>query len=328
MSVSTVSRAFYPDASIAVETRKTVLEHAAKIGYRSSLVVQSLITKKTKIAVDQCRRELEGRAVGSKSSHTPAGRAAHGENRTGSTMSTVLVLGSGPNALEAASWPRSAFDEIVVINNAWQVREDWSYLIHPDDFPEERRPDRAGPSQQIITSDSYVPAQNRFGGFVFAGGTMSFTAAYWALDALQPSAIAFFGCDMVYPATSQTHFYGTGTADPLRKDITLRSLEAKSCRLRAFAASQACALVNLSARPSRLSIPTVTLGDLGGAGPDMPRLDRAKMDRLVAREKGLGYFVDSGRYWEREHLFDPVQIDAIDRQWLAFFDDAPLALAG
>lgn len=242
-------------------------------------------------------------------------------------MSKVLILGSGPNALEAAQWPRSAFDEIVVINNAWRVREDWSYLIHPEDFPQERRPKQVGAAQQIITSDSYVPAQNTFGGFVFAGGTMSYTSAYWALYALRPSVIAFFGCDMVYPEASQTHFYGTGTADPLRKDITLRSLEAKSCRLRAFAARQGCALVNLSDKDSRLSVPKVTLGDLTGSGPDAPGLDRAKMDALIAHETALGYFVGSGRYWEQEHLFDPVKIDALDRHWLAFFDDLPLAPA-
>ena len=242
-------------------------------------------------------------------------------------MPKVRVLGSGPNALEAAQWPRSAFDEIVVINNAWRVREDWSYLIHPDDFPQERRPDQVRGTQQIITSDSYVPAQNTFGGFVFAGGTMSFTSAYWALHALRPSVIAFFGCDMVYPEASQTHFYGTGTADPLRKDVTLRSLEAKSCRLRAFAARQNCALVNLSDRNSRLRLPRVTLGDLTGPGPDVPGLDRTKMDLLIAQEDSLGYFVDSGRYWEREHLFDPVRIDALDRQWLTLFDDMPLTPA-
>lgn len=50
MSVSTVSRAFYPDAVIAPETRKTVLEHAARIGYRPNPFAQSLITKKTQIA--------------------------------------------------------------------------------------------------------------------------------------------------------------------------------------------------------------------------------------------------------------------------------------
>jgi DNA-binding LacI/PurR family transcriptional regulator len=50
MSVSTVSRAFYPDAVIAAGTRKAVLEHAAKIGYRPNPFAQSLITKKTQIA--------------------------------------------------------------------------------------------------------------------------------------------------------------------------------------------------------------------------------------------------------------------------------------
>ncbi len=50
MSVSTVSRAFYPDAVIASDTRKTVLEHAARIGYRPNPFAQSLITKKSQIA--------------------------------------------------------------------------------------------------------------------------------------------------------------------------------------------------------------------------------------------------------------------------------------
>lgn len=243
-------------------------------------------------------------------------------------MSTVLIIGSGPNALEAAQWPRSAFDEIVVINNAWRVRTDWSYLIHPDDFPQERRPEQVRGDQRIITSDAYVPAQNSFGGFVYAGGTMAFTAAYWALAALQPDVISFFGCDMVYPASSQTHFYGNGAADPLRKDVTLRSLEAKSCRLRAFAARQDCALVNLSDMESRLSIPRVTVAELTTARQSAPWLDRGKMDRLIAREESLGYFVESGRYWESERLFDTSQIDALDWQWLTFFEEENRAVTG
>ena len=55
-------------------------------------------------------------------------------------MTTVLIIGSGPNALEARSWPRGVFDVIVAINNAWRVREDWNYLIYPEDFPADRRP--------------------------------------------------------------------------------------------------------------------------------------------------------------------------------------------
>ncbi len=49
MSVSTVSRAFYPDSIIAVETRRTVLARANEIGYRPNPFAQSLITNKTKI---------------------------------------------------------------------------------------------------------------------------------------------------------------------------------------------------------------------------------------------------------------------------------------
>ena len=49
MSVSTVSRAFYPDAIIAAETRKAVLQRASEIGYRPNPFAQSLITKKTQI---------------------------------------------------------------------------------------------------------------------------------------------------------------------------------------------------------------------------------------------------------------------------------------
>lgn len=49
MSVSTISRAFYPDAIIAQGTRKTVLERAKEIGYRPNPFAQSLITKKTQI---------------------------------------------------------------------------------------------------------------------------------------------------------------------------------------------------------------------------------------------------------------------------------------
>ena len=49
MSVSTVSRAFYPDAVIAAETRRIVLERAAALGYRPNPIAQSMITKKTQI---------------------------------------------------------------------------------------------------------------------------------------------------------------------------------------------------------------------------------------------------------------------------------------
>ena len=142
---------------------------------------------------------------------------------------------------------------IVAINNAWRVRPDWDDHIHPSDFPEDRRPPAIGPSQRIRTHLDYVPAVNAHGGFVFCGGTMAFTAGYWALEALRPRVLAFLGCDMVYAASGASHFYGRGTPDPLREDPTLQSLEAKSARLMMIAASMGCAVVNLSVAPMNIS---------------------------------------------------------------------------
>ncbi len=49
MSVSTVSRAFYPEAIVAPATRTLVLERARAIGYKANPYAQSLITKRTQI---------------------------------------------------------------------------------------------------------------------------------------------------------------------------------------------------------------------------------------------------------------------------------------
>ena len=223
-------------------------------------------------------------------------------------------MGSGPGVLAAQGWAKGG-TTLVAINNAWQVRPDWDVLIHPDDFPPERRPASPAPGQRIVTSVEYVPLQNAFGGFVYAGGTMAFTAAYWALGALRPDVIGFVGCDMVYPASGHTHFYGTGTADPLRPDITLRSLEAKSARFMLLAAQTGCAVVNLSdATESRLIFPRAArdLLDRQQPVPVDPRLT----DAALQREAELGYLVPSGKYWKEADRFDPTEIDRIDALWL------------
>lgn len=227
-------------------------------------------------------------------------------------MTVVLMLGSGPQAPQAAGWDRAHFDHIMAINNAHLVRPDWDLHIYPWDFPEERRP-VLGPGQRAVTQEDFVPAQNDYGGFVYAGGTMAFTAAYWALSALRPRVIAAFGCDMHYPA-GQTHFYGAGTADPLRADITLQSLEAKSARLMILAARQGCAMVNLSSGPSRLVFPRAGLSDLCAVRP--ARHDPDRVARALRREAELDYRVPSGRYWEEAHRFDPAALRALDALWL------------
>lgn len=224
----------------------------------------------------------------------------------------VLILGSGPNVIQSSHWPRTPFDKIVAINNAWRVRNDWDFSIHPSDFPENKQPVSCDKSQTIVTYKDYVPTQNTFGGFVYGGGTMAFTAGYWALGALKPTLMCYMGCDMSYDA-SRTHFYGTGTADPLRKDVTLRSLEAKSARLQALAARQDCAVLNLSSNPSRLVFPRGTPQNLTAR----PRIDGSQVARALKLEKQAGYMVPSGKYWKEEDLFDPDVIDEIDAAWLA-----------
>ena len=120
---------------------------------------------------------------------------------------------------------------------------------------------------------------------------------------------------MVYPEHGQTHFYGTGTADPLRKDITLRNLEAKSARLMLLAARQGCACCNLSRRKSRLVFPrqnAMTLGE--GISPI--ETSSEMMQAALREEDRLKYFVPSGRYWEAELDIDVQRIDALDSLWL------------
>ena len=117
------------------------------------------------------------------------------------SLNCVLIIGSAPDAVKAKQWDLSVFSSCVAINNAWQVTEDWDYLIYPEDFPLERMPPQADrPTKQLIDAGDFVPQQNRYGGFVYAGGTMAFTAGYWALGALKPKVLAFLGCDMVYVA--------------------------------------------------------------------------------------------------------------------------------
>ena len=227
----------------------------------------------------------------------------------------VLILGSGPAAVAVRGWDRAVFDQIVAINNAWRLRPDWDVSIHPEDFPPEHRPTTLAPGQSRIVADDYVPIQNAYGGFVYAGGTMAFTAGYWALGALRPRVMAFFGCDMVYATTGRTHFYGTGTADPLRADITLQSLEAKAARLQLLAAEQGCACVNLSMQDSRLVFPRAGLDELADATPLLP--DATAMGTAKAREAALNYVVPSGRYWQETARFDARALADLDALWLA-----------
>ena len=243
----------------------------------------------------------------------------------------VCIMGSAPDALRARDWDKRNFHHIVAINNAWQIREDWDYLIFPEDFPQDKHPKAPLEHQALITAKQYVPIQNQYGGFVYAGGTMAFTAAYWALGHLNPSALLFIGCDMVYPTSAQvahgelSHFYGAGTADPLRQDPSLQSLEAKSARFLYFAQQEGCAVFNLSAlAASRLLFPRVAFSNQGQhalkvlaeESQHQTRFDHEVVKKALALEAHLHYYFDSGRYWEHSALISDSACKAVDALWL------------
>lgn len=228
----------------------------------------------------------------------------------------VLILGSAPDAMRAATLQKPESCKIVCINNAWRVRDDWDYIVYPDDFPEENRPDQLDGAQKAIDSSMFVPANNQYGGIVYAGGTMAFTAGYWVLSALKPRVLAYLGCDMVYQGQN-THFYGRGEPDPLREDVTLASLEAKSARLMSIAAEQNCACVNLSEKQeSRLLFPRVRDEALHADIP-MPEYDPEAARKALSMEREAGYMIEDGQYWLSDTSFDPGLLARIDRQWLS-----------
>jgi hypothetical protein len=242
-------------------------------------------------------------------------------------LNIVLIFGSAPDVTEISHWDLSVFTSCIAINNAWQVTPHWDYLIYPEDFPVEKHPQLpAVTHQKLITATEFVPHQNNYGGFIYAGGTMSFTAGYWALGELKPDIIAYLGCDMVYAAdaSQSSHFYGQGSADPLREDMTLQSLEAKSNRFLALANQQNCAIVNMSLLPeSRLTFPRGNLFDFQKFECHEAFMLRQnnlmaphKIELALAAEKKLGYMVPSGRYWECKDDFDPEQLRIIDDIWI------------
>ncbi|WFP74825.1 hypothetical protein [Mesorhizobium sp. WSM4906] len=245
------------------------------------------------------------------------------------SLRVTLLLGSAPDVMRCASWPKQAFAAIVAINNAWRVRSDWDILVHAGDFPADRMP-RPDPARRIFSAADYVPAQNSFGGFVYAGGTMSMTAAYWTVRSQRPDVLAFLGCDMIYDHAGDTHFYGTGRADPLRGDITLQSLEAKSARLLIHALRRGTLCANLSALPrSRLIFPKLSFEEVRELTPSRLAAMRAELracidteavDAAEAMEHEFGYFYDDGMYWNHLDEIDGAKLARIDRLWLAAVD--------
>jgi len=247
-------------------------------------------------------------------------------------LNAVLILGSAPDAVRVREFDLSRCSSIVVLNNAWQLRDDWTHIVYPEDFVEARRPAEVS-GKTVVEYDQFVPANNQFGGIIYAGGTMAFTGAYWALAALRPDLLIFLGCDMVYDGDpTASHFYGQGEPDPLRDDPTLQSLEAKSERLRWMALGQNCVCLNLSNKSdSRLTFDRLDADLLGSAlnrrrSEGLKRLNtHANSDaanRAMAAEKQANCFVESGDYWNSQQKLDPKMLAQIDLLWMQVFDSS------
>ncbi len=242
-------------------------------------------------------------------------------------LKTVIIIGSAPDATRAKEFDLSDVSSIVAVNNAWQIRKDWTHLIYPGDFDPNRLPTN-GDGREVVTFEDYVLANNAYGGIVYAGGSMAFTAGYWALHSLRPDILAFVGCDMIYDQSSEkTHFYGKGEPDPLRDDPSLQSLEAKANRLLLTGLEQGCLCMNLSTKQqSRLTFPRLDAQALTSG------LWEQRITALVAvrdaadphavalaqkAEADAGIFVETGDYWEHPEKVDGQRLAAIDQLWLA-----------
>ncbi len=235
----------------------------------------------------------------------------------------VLVIGSAPDATQARDWDMRAFDQVVVINNAWRAAIHWNELIFPYDFPDENKPAKLLNHQKFVTEDQFVPAQNLFGGFVYAGATMAFTAGYWSLANHLPTKMCFLGCNMHYSNSGPTHFYGTGQPDPLRVDITLTSLRACSHRLLILAKMRGCDIVSLSAGKTNLHVPQINFDELLEYQPAFS-ISWEKMNQALKYEKTLNYYVEDGRYWLQENFFCRDKLERLDRIWVDALTPVPV----
>ena len=121
---------------------------------------------------------------------------------------------------------------------------------------------------------------------------------------------------MIYATSGNTHFYGNGDPDPLREDLSLRSLEAKSARLLLHAANLGCSCVRMSTGDSRLVFPSLDPKDLVKLASKTPRTPGTLFEKATCEEERLGFRCETGRYWERAERFCPDDVDALDALWL------------
>ncbi|MEM6364114.1 MAG: hypothetical protein AAF745_06800, partial [Planctomycetota bacterium] len=138
--------------------------------------------------------------------------------------------------------------------------------------------------------------------------------------------IAFFGCNMAYPAKSNTHFYGQQAQDPLLQHVSLRDIKAKSSRLGVIAATQNCACINLSADDSNLVYPIAKPDELRSE-LDVLEVDFQRYSSLRSAEDTMNYRQPYGEYDTSGQSFDLEQLDHFDKEWRALWRKEPRQVA-
>lgn len=243
----------------------------------------------------------------------------------------IVVVGSSPAAPEMAAMIDDS-STIVAVNNAWRALSRFDFCAYPPDFPQENRPDAKISKFVPVDKKQYSRGFARFGGEFFGGQTMAFAAGYWALNEFPASQIAFCASDMNYDyAGKQTHFYGTGQADPLRPSLSLINLEALSCRM-FYKGFQAGSLVlNVTHETqTRLRLPQVPYRLLGHqslllAGLDLFLTRYAGSAMEIARHaenlEAAPPFDFSGNWYK--HNRDPIAVSYVTelrRRWSDLLD--------
>jgi hypothetical protein len=238
-------------------------------------------------------------------------------------LKKAVILGSAPSAPELENLV-GADTIVIALNNAHRAVSHVDFVVYSDDLPDAHK----HPRTAVIgrSSPQYSPALQRFGGVLHCGGTMVFNAAYWAIAELPYSQISFFACDMIYEGL-HSHFYGNGRPDPLRRDVTLQNLQARSLRLFFFGLCHQVLFLNASAEPSsRLRLPRPGSGlslrqllpiDRGTELEALRRRLQPLADRALAREAAAPFDALRHDYWAIED--DPAvwqHVGACDALWM------------
>lgn len=159
----------------------------------------------------------------------------------------LIIVGSGKSAIAYKDWDLKENQKVLVMNNAFKLRDDWDYWCSPTDLKDYKIAKKIVDSSDTkIHATPYGPSIKRFGGHGECGNTTFFNSSYWALDWLIPKFIGYIGCDMDYyqPGNEETNtFYGKGTPDPL---LMVKDIEKKFEKLSYHAQRQNCKLYNHS----------------------------------------------------------------------------------